>query len=551
MKTIIKSTLFLAILLSIVACGKDNGMDIIDNDTDNNNDNSDLPFDVGFGAFGDEDASEVPSDIFFGNGDIPSAYDISQFLPPVKNQGNYGTCVAWALGYNLKTAIEAMDKGYSKNDLQDERFQFSPKDLFLSIDNIDKGDNCNGTRLYNAFDKMQSRGIATENTVPYTNLGDCSQSTSSNGNNEAGNFTIDNYRSIDINANTMKQYLANDRPIGFGAKLGDNFKWWDSDDVITGHTSFDEVGIHSYHAMTAVGYDDNKGVNGAFKVVNSWGQSWGDEGYIWADYNFFTAGDFCFVAYVAKNGGSDVNPNDDTNDDDPVDPNTNGNVDLIPWGLMDDGGNEFNPRDRQLSYNVYNIGNGTARASDDWGVAYLYYNAYDANDYGILLFDYYTDDYGSAGQNGDMGQGPGMSGNWWNNVDIASGSNIAQAVAGTDENFNWGYELPKINGYYYLVMIADVYDVIKEVDESNNYFYMTDSYGNPIWFEDGIPFSMETPSEVKAGQVSDVTENHLAPAEKNSELSNAYTKEEIQNMIETMKSNGQLDEVIKKSRKKQ
>ena len=56
MKTIIKSTLFLAILLSIVACGKDNGMDIIDNDTDNNNDNSDLPFDVGFGAFGDEDA---------------------------------------------------------------------------------------------------------------------------------------------------------------------------------------------------------------------------------------------------------------------------------------------------------------------------------------------------------------------------------------------------------------------------------------------------------------------------------------------------------------
>ena len=149
-----------------------------------------------------------------------------------------------------------------------------------------------------------------------------------------------------------------------------------------------------------------------------------------------------------------------------------------------------------------------------------------------------------------MGQGPGMSGNWWNNVDVVSGSNITQAVAGTDENFTWGYELPRINGYYYLVMIADVYDVIKEVDESNNYFYMTDSDGNPIWFEDGVPFNMEKPTEVKAGQITGLTDNHLAPADKNTNLSNAYSKEEIQGMIETMKKNGQLDEHIKKSRKK-
>jgi len=194
-----------------------------------------------------------------------------------------------------------MDKGYSKNDLRDERFQFSAKDLFLSIDNIDKGDNCNGTRLYTALDKMQTRGIATENMVPYTNLGDCSQSTSSSADNEAGNYTIDNYRSIDIEVNAMRQYIANDRPIGFGAALSDNFYSWDSDDVLSGHTSFDVDSQHSYHAMTVIGYDDNKGVNGAFKVVNSWGPSWGDEGFIWVDYYFFTAGDFCFVAYVAKN----------------------------------------------------------------------------------------------------------------------------------------------------------------------------------------------------------------------------------------------------------
>jgi len=82
MKTIIKSSLFLAILFSIIACGKDSGLNI-DNDTDNNNDNPDTPLDIGFGAFEDEDSSEIPSDIFFGNGDVPPVYDVSQFLPPI------------------------------------------------------------------------------------------------------------------------------------------------------------------------------------------------------------------------------------------------------------------------------------------------------------------------------------------------------------------------------------------------------------------------------------------------------------------------------------
>ena len=36
-----------------------------------------------------------------------------------------------------------------------------------------------------------------------------------------------------------------------------------------------------YHAMNVVGYDDQKG---AFKLLNSWGNDWGDGGYGWVDY---------------------------------------------------------------------------------------------------------------------------------------------------------------------------------------------------------------------------------------------------------------------------
>ena len=48
------------------------------------------------------------------------------------------------------------------------------------------------------------------------------------------------------------------------------------------------------HAMTIVGYDDN--VNGgSFLVVNSWGEDWGNNGYMWYNYNDFKK--FTHVAY--------------------------------------------------------------------------------------------------------------------------------------------------------------------------------------------------------------------------------------------------------------
>jgi C1A family cysteine protease len=34
------------------------------------------------------------------------------------------------------------------------------------------------------------------------------------------------------------------------------------------------------------GYDDGRN---AFLVMNSWGTSWGDKGFIWIDYHFFSS----------------------------------------------------------------------------------------------------------------------------------------------------------------------------------------------------------------------------------------------------------------------
>jgi hypothetical protein len=194
-----------------------------------------LTYSLGWNGL-DENLEEIPSDINLGDGgSLPSQVDLIPNFPPIGNQGQYGTCVAWAVGYNLKTALEALDKGLNSSQLASPSFQYSPKDLFLSIDNSVKGTNCNGTNFEPALDVLINRGIATEATAPYTSLGDCSQAPDPAWASEAANNRIANYRKVNVNVNELKGYLADNRPVVIGAKLGDNFMTWNSDDIISSH----------------------------------------------------------------------------------------------------------------------------------------------------------------------------------------------------------------------------------------------------------------------------------------------------------------------------
>jgi len=486
----------------------------------------------------EENLNEIPSDINLGigNGGLPSSIDLREVFPPIGNQGNYGTCVAWAVGYNLKSALEAMDKGYTSADLNSPSRQFSPKDLFWSIPDNMKGQDCNGTNFEPAMDVMLNRGIATMQSVPYDGLGDCRQG-STGGEGEASGYQISNYRKIDVSVNGIKSYLADNRPVAIGCKLGDNFMQWNSDDVISSHSSFNNVGQHAYHAMVTIGYDDNKGPRGAFLVLNSWGENWGDIGYIWVDYDFFVSQEFCFAAFVASNKES-VNP-----EDNPVDPTANGKGELIPWNLFDnDTDDDFDPTTRYLEYNVYNIGDEAVRASSRWSVSYLYYNAYDANDYGIILYDYYTNEFGNPGENGPLNNGGlGSSGNWWNNVDLPANSGLAEEIIG-GENFYWEYQVPNITGYYYLVLIADTFDDIPEQDESNNLYYITNEWGGPIYFENGTPIGLQNDEEeVRSAGMPQRGQQLAAPHQMSKETKNMYTPDEITRLIEHEKATGVLE----------
>ncbi|MCR5455597.1 MAG: C1 family peptidase [Bacteroidales bacterium] len=520
-----------------------------------------------FGWFGlDEDEENIQDDINTatlltdGSG-LPSRVDNRKWLPAIGNQGQYGTCVAWATAYNCRTYLYAKSKGLTTSSLNSSN-TFSPADIFMSIGTSDKGSNCGGSYFEAAFNKMISRGVATMSTAPYESL-NCNSSPSSSWNTNASNYKIKSFREITpLSKSALKQYLAQGDLIVFGAELGDEFMQSDGSTVLTQQTSFNTTGQHAYHAMVCAGYDDSKGSNGAFLVVNSWGTYWGDNGYIWVDQDFFVSGKFAYCAFVASDGSSSntVVVDEDTKNvsDDDV---QQGSVDLIAADNFDfflaetSNGTDW----YECDYNVYNAGSETVYASSDWAICLLYYNAYNANDYGILLLDYYSDDLGakntwkenwdktSAYNHFGYSSSANISGFSWNNIDIPGGYSCAKVLSqvkgeGTGSCFGWQFTLPDITGQYYLVLVADAFDCISETDEENNYLFFGDLDGNPITFENGVPSNISDNRLYSKAAVVCPAQNSKNRCQdvRNDNNLNAYTSDEIAAMIKAHKEAGML-----------
>lgn len=228
---------------------------------------------------------------------LPQHISLEAYFPPIGNQGKYGTCVAWAVGYNLTTALNAIQNKWTPQQLEDPTYQTSPKDLWMGIATGDKGAFCSGTNFEPTFYVLTSSGVANMQDVPYKNLGSCNGQYIGDASNKLTYFKhIVAATGGNPSVAQIKAYLSDTIPLVIAAHLGDRFMEWDSDETITSDTYLQPGMQHAYHAMALSGYDDSKN---AFRVRNSWGEEWGDNGSIWVDYEFFI-NEFCTEVFMAK-----------------------------------------------------------------------------------------------------------------------------------------------------------------------------------------------------------------------------------------------------------
>ncbi len=215
------------------------------------------------------------------NASTSSAIDWSANMPQPGDQGQQGSCVAWATGYNYKSYQEQVQHDWG---LSSTHNLFSPAYIYNQID----GGQDDGAAISDALNLLDSQGCDTLDDMPYNDQDYTTQPT------QAQRLRASYFPSLSWtpifqgtpNVTAMKSALANG-PIVAGTDVYWSAGWETSGNIAQKDVSGTSAGGH---AICIVGYDDSHQTDdgpGAFKFINSWGASWGNYGgYGWISYSY-------------------------------------------------------------------------------------------------------------------------------------------------------------------------------------------------------------------------------------------------------------------------
>lgn len=191
-------------------------------------------------------------------GTLPTVHVLA--FPPIRHQGNEGSCAAWAAAYAARSIKQHVEKGGSYSESTNI---FSPEYVY---NQIKLGDCNSGTYLYKALELLRDQGVCRWTLMPYTDVS-CSTMPNSSQINDASSFKINGYSRIPITFNDIKAHLAANHPIVVAGPVYENFSAGQALGPIKG-------GYVSYHAYCLIGYFK---LGGQYWVIfqNSGGVNWG------------------------------------------------------------------------------------------------------------------------------------------------------------------------------------------------------------------------------------------------------------------------------------
>ena len=255
---------------------------------------------------------------------FPQSFSIEQYCPTPGDQGNHGTCVAFANGYGVATILYAKTHELTDKSLID-KYAFSATYLYEQIKNPGDTDCQNGSDPITALGTMADGGDAFLSAVPYS----CGYTITDDVKQQASQYKIQDYSilfakpgmlttdifvvSEEESISSTKKALLEGTPVSCAFFLPETF-FHITSDVWNTNPAIDTPSDwkHSGHAMTIVGYDDNK-YGGAFRVLNSWGTEWADKGFVWMRYKDYVQ--WCAYALQAFADPATPQPEEKNNDE--------------------------------------------------------------------------------------------------------------------------------------------------------------------------------------------------------------------------------------------
>jgi C1A family cysteine protease len=235
---------------------------------------------------------------------LPPSVDLSAGLPAAYDQGQIGSCTANAIAGAFEFALR-------KQKLTD----FMPSRLFIYYNERAMEGHVgtdSGAQIRDGLTSIATQGVCPETEWPY----DATPADPTTGQfppgaadgeqppancyQDALNNRATSYERVTQNLDQMRGCLAAGFPFVLGFTVYSSFE---SEEVAqTGEAQLPKPGeqVIGGHAVLITGYDDSQK---RFLVRNSWGTSWGKDGYFTIPYAYFTnpklASDIWTVRVVA------------------------------------------------------------------------------------------------------------------------------------------------------------------------------------------------------------------------------------------------------------
>ncbi|KAK4487726.1 hypothetical protein RD792_005611 [Penstemon davidsonii] len=214
---------------------------------------------------------------------VPSTMDWRKkgAVTGVKDQGQCGCC--WA--FSAVAATEGINQLTTRNLVS-----LSEQELVDCDTSEDQG--CNGGLMDDAFQFIiGNHGLTTESNYPYKGV-DATCNTKKESSRVA---KITGYEDVPANSESALLKAVANQPISVAIDAGGSDFQFYSSGVFTG-----ECGTELDHGVTAVGYGATSDGTKYWLVKNSWGSSWGENGYIRMQRGINSAEGLCGIAMEAS-----------------------------------------------------------------------------------------------------------------------------------------------------------------------------------------------------------------------------------------------------------
>ena len=209
---------------------------------------------------------------------LPGSVDLRPNCPPVYDQGQLGSCTANAIAAALE--FDEMKQGLTPIVMPSRLFIYYNERAMEGTTASDSG-----AQIRDGIKTVVAQGACSESEWPY-DITKFAVQPSANCYQDAPQNKALSYQRVTHSLNLMRACLASGYPFVFGMTVYESFESQavaQSGQVPMPAPNEQTVGGH---AVLAVGYDDSQQV---FLVRNSWGTSWGMQGYFTLPYAYLSA----------------------------------------------------------------------------------------------------------------------------------------------------------------------------------------------------------------------------------------------------------------------